>query len=203
MMTLASWYIPGLRMAATSHRVDWWWKPLQWPSSNMADVHCLGTESPLLMSMACMWMIFGPCVVQHIGHYMPKALSETWCPQQETNHQNMTLMKTIQFSSGLHLGIECFSYGPYFDGWFLVVDITFRSAKCPICEQHVWQIPLTYMPYLHVNRGGSVPKWCESAILDEGHCSGLHQSTWCGHVLNNCPILTHWPLGDFNSILGR
>ena len=30
-----------------AHRVDWW-RPLQWPSSNMADVHRFGTESPPL-----------------------------------------------------------------------------------------------------------------------------------------------------------
>ena len=47
---------------------------------------------------------------------------------------------------------------------------------------HTHQISLTYTPYLPVNRCDSVPKRCASAILNEGHCSGLHQSTRCANV---------------------
>ena len=88
-----------------------------------------------------------------------------------------------QVASGLHPGIEWSSSGPYFDGSFLVVDITFcsviwtRNVQC--VEQHTRQISLAYTPYLPVNGGDSVSKRCASAMLDEGHCSGLHQSTRC------------------------
>ena len=86
-------------------------------------------------------------------------------------------------SSGLHPGIEWSSSGPYFDGSFLVVDITFHSViwtRNVLCvKQHTRQISLAYTPYLPVNGGDSVPKRCVSAMLDEGHCSGLHQSTRC------------------------
>ena len=87
-------------------------------------------------------------------------------------------------SSGLHPRIEWSSSGPYFNGSFLVVDITFcsviwtRNVQC--VEQHTRQISLVYTAYLSVNGGDSVPKRCASAMLDEGHCSGLHQSTRCG-----------------------
>ena len=88
-------------------------------------------------------------------------------------------------SIGLHPGIEWSSSGPHFDGSFLVVDITFRSLiwirNVQCVEQHTRHISLAYTSYLAVNGGDSVPKRCTSAILDEGHCSGLHQSTRCAN----------------------
>ena len=41
-------YVMALFISLYDHRVDWW-GPLQWPSSNMADAHRFGTESPPLM----------------------------------------------------------------------------------------------------------------------------------------------------------
>ena len=102
------------------------------------------------------------------------------------------LHHTFQWSSlRIISGIEWSSPGSYFDGSFLVGDITFhsvfwtRNVQC--VEQHARQISLTYTPYLPVNAGDSVPKRCASVILNEGHCSGLHQSTRCEYHCYWCP----------------
>ena len=85
----------------------------------------------------------------------------------------MLRMKTTQFRKCLHIGIECFSSGPYFDGSFLVVDITFRSVlwtrNVQCVDQNARQISLAYTSDLPVNGGDSVPKRSVSAILDGGH----------------------------------
>ena len=115
------------------------------------------------------------------------------------------LHHTFQWSSSCIIsGIEWSSSGPYFDGSFVVGDITFHSVFWPryvqYAEQDARQMSLTYTPYLPVNGGDSVPKRCASAILDEGHCSGLHQSTRCMMMsswskLSN-PIFAYRLLGD-------
>ena len=159
-----------------------------------------------------MWVIFDVCVVRHIGHYVSKTQNEAWCPLSEMSplsgckfiHLFWNSCVAFMHSSGLHhtfqwfssyiiSGIEWSSSRPYFDGPCVVCflyDITFHSVfwtrKVHCVEQHATQMLLTYTPYLPVNGGDSVPKWCASAILDECHCCGLHQSTQCGLPMWMC-----------------
>ena len=58
------------------------------------------------------------------------------------------------------------------------------DAWCPMCWMtHMPNITLIHL-ILTINGGDSIPKWCASAILDEGHCSGPHQSTQCANTMS-------------------
>ena len=113
------------------------------------------------------------------------------------------LHHTFQWSSSRIIsGIEWPSSGPYFDGLFLVGDITFhsvfRTRNVQCVEQHTHQISLTYTPYLPVNRGDSVPKRSGSAILDKDHCSGPHSQP--GVIFVRRRIIVHINHGQINHL---
>ena len=97
-----------------------------------------------------MRVIFGVRFDQHIVHYVSKVQNETWCLLREMSHRNMARMKNTQFRYEDIFWTEWSSSGAYFDGLFLVVDITFRSVLWTRNVQCFWSTRTPNITHIHV-----------------------------------------------------
>ena len=87
---------------------------------------------------------------------------DTMCPNHRTkcdvhySQWNIAWMKTTQFRDADIFATEWSFFMPYFNGSFLIVDITFHSViwTCNVqcVEQHTRQISITYTPYLTLKK---------------------------------------------------